>query len=86
MKLNTTLYADGMSYFVIADAQDVLGIVGHYIIHMEGTPTKLYKLWLNHKEEININNLYFMMKDDKFFKNHSEELKGYDGVYKYIGS
>ncbi|AIA83158.1 hypothetical protein AV947_gp43 [Podophage Lau218] len=86
MKLNTTLYADGENYFVVANSYDIVGIDGSYIIHLEGNPKKLYKLWIKYKKEIDIKNLYFMKIKGDYFKNHSEAVAGCDGLYKYIGS
>ena len=85
MKLEADLYYKEDSYFVVVDAIGVVGKPGRYIVHAEGVPKTLFKVYKEHKEEITPSDktTYFMVKSLKYFKNHSEPVKGIEGLFKW---
>lgn len=85
MKLEADLYYKEDSYLVVVDAIGVVGKPGRYVAHVEGCPKTLYRLYKEHKEEITPFNkpTYFMVKSLKYFKNHSEPVKGIEGLFKW---
>jgi hypothetical protein len=75
---------EDLSYISVADAQ-ILGdeYIGKFIVHAEGNPRVIYKLWQEFYEEISPDNteVYFSLKNKDYFKNHCAEV--IPGLYKY---
>lgn len=78
-----TLFSEDGSYIVISHSilPKEYGLYT-FIIHFEGTPKQLYKLWKEHREHI-FGRVLYCIKELDFFKNHSREIE--EGLYEYVG-
>jgi hypothetical protein len=81
--MTTTIVSDdAKSYMVLANALDIIGLDGVYIVYAEGNNRELYKLY-KHYVDIFGDHIYFMTsKGINFLEQHSQLLGGeYHGVY-----
>lgn len=73
------MYSDDGSYIVFSK-EYMEGFT--FIVHVEGTPKALYRLWKENRDELEGRILY-CIKDKDFFSGHSVEIE--EGLYEYIG-
>lgn len=80
-----TMFSEDGSYVVFSNS--ILGTdkYGEYtfILHLEGTPKQIYRLWKQHRPNIKGRVLY-CIKDIDFFKKHSREIE--EDLYEYTGN
>lgn len=77
-----TMFSKDGSYVVFSNTILHTDKFGPYtfIVHMEGTPKQLFRLWKEHRDEIQ-GRLLYCIKDKDFFKNHSTEIE--EDLYEY---
>lgn len=75
---------DDLSYISVSDAR-ILGeeYEGKFIVHAEGNPRVIFKIWQQYYDEISPDgtDVFFSLKQWHYFRNHSEEVM--PGLYKY---
>ena len=71
-KVESTTYIgdDNTSYFVFMDAV-IDNKMSSYILHCEGNPRVLYKLWKEIKDDFADKEVYYMLKRKEILGNHS---------------
>ena len=86
LKLESDIYVspEDSSYLSVTDAKFLGGdYKGRYIVHAEGNPRVIYKLWKRYESDISQGqDVYFMLKKLQYFRNHCIEVA--PGLYKYI--
>ena len=85
LKLQSDIYVspEDLTYLSVTDAK-VLGeeYEGRFVLHAEGNPRVVYKLWKQYEDEISQGmDVYFSLKKMEYFRNHCEEVM--PGLYKY---
>ena len=83
MKLNATLFTNDAAMIVAVDAMEIVGKEGVFYVHMEGSGRGCYKLAHDYKEELLPEDIYFLVKDAKFFKNHMSLVDEEKEIYRW---
>lgn len=85
-ELKSRVFSEGNSYMVFIEVI-LEGRLASYLLHCEGNPRVLYRIFKECKGFLHPDK-YFMLKDEKFFRNHCVEYSRDDSgdiIYKYTG-
>lgn len=80
----TLISDDYTSYMVIADAMDLLGVEGVYIVYTQGNTKKLYRLYKHYNSLFEGKDIYFIFTNINYLQNNSEPTE-WARVLKYKG-
>lgn len=85
MEYNSKVFAEGKTFIVFIDCI-IDNKLASFVLHTEGNPRVILKLYLENKHKLH-SDIYYMLKNDSIFKNHSELVYEESGekIYKYIG-